>query len=90
MENEILNYKLNSDYGTKLFDFQSCPQELTVKITLSEYRDLIASNATYECQISELRREVALKKGEIENLNLTVARLENHLAFAESFENKEG
>ena len=78
--NAVLEKKLDSYYGD-IKDFVA-PQEITVTITLREYRDLVEKNATREEAIrnaeankyerdqenSKLREEVAALKAEIYEL----------------------
>lgn len=78
--NAVLEKKLDS-YYSDIKDFVA-PQEITVTITLREYRDLVEKNATREEAIrkaeankyerdqenSKLREEVAALKAEIYEL----------------------
>lgn len=78
--NAVLEKKLDS-YSSNNKDFVA-PQEITVTITLNEYRDLVERNATREEAIkkaeankyerdqenSKLREEVAALKAEIYEL----------------------
>ena len=76
--NAVLEKKLDSFYTSDMKNFVA-PQEITVTITLKEYRDLVESHATREEAIrkaednkyerdqenSKLREEVAALKAEI-------------------------
>lgn len=79
--NAVLEKKLDGYYNSDIKDFVA-PQEITVTITLKEYRDLVEKNATREEAIrkaesnkyerdqenSKLREEVASLKAEIYEL----------------------
>lgn len=75
--NIVLDKKLN-DYNAKNEDFLA-PQELTVTISLSEYRNLVSSNATREAAINEANSERWKYKNENEKLKEEVAKLKGQL-----------
>lgn len=53
-ENQILSGKLGKyDYSDKKYDNFVCPGEITVQITLDEYRRLVMSDAMTKQKISE-------------------------------------
>lgn len=62
--NAVLEQKLDNCRYTGLDDF-TAPQELTVTITLNEYRDLIRRTAVSDAKISEANT----KRYEIESEN---------------------
>ena len=69
-ENQILSGKMDR-YDNDRFDSFVCPGELTVTITLNEYRRLVSDNALSKSKIAEkekercnVSQEVALLKAE--------------------------
>lgn len=75
--NIVLDKKLN-DYNAKNEDFLA-PQELTVTISLSEYRELVRSNATRESAINEANSEKWKYRNEYGKLKEEVAELKAKL-----------
>lgn len=75
--NIVLEKKLD-DYNAKKGDFLA-PQELTVTITLSEYRALVSSDATREKAINEANSEMWKYRNENEKLKEEVAELKAKL-----------
>lgn len=73
----ILSKKLD-DYTTKNEDFLA-PKELTVTITLSEYRNLVASDATKAEAIQEANSEWARYKRETEKLKEEIVKLQERI-----------
>lgn len=81
MDNSSLNIVLEKkldDYNAKNEDFLA-PQELTVTITLSEYRALVSSNATREEAIKEANNKSWKYRNENEKLKEEVAELKAKL-----------
>ncbi len=74
-ENMVLNKKLES-YKSDLHDYVA-PQELTVTITLSEYRNLLKENAVSKNKIDKLDDEKWKLKGQIDKLKQQVEYFEN-------------
>lgn len=69
-ENQILTGKMDR-YDNDRFDNFVCPGELTITITLNEYRRLVSDNALSKSEIAEkekerwiVSQEVALLKAE--------------------------
>ena len=60
IEESLLKKKLDS-YSSKDNDFQA-ENELTVEITLNEYRNLVEERATAEYRIKKSRREQIYKR----------------------------
>lgn len=75
--NIVLEKKLN-DYNSNNEDFLA-PQELTVTISLSEYRDLVSKSATREAAINEANSEKWKYRNENEKLKEEVAKLKGQL-----------
>lgn len=75
--NIILEKKLES-YGAENKDFIA-PQELTVTITLNEYRTLVTETATKTEDIKEANRERYKYKTENEKLKEEIAELKAKL-----------
>ena len=74
-ENIVLNKKLES-YKLDLHDYVA-PQELTVTITLSEYRELLKENAVSKNKIDKLDSEKWKLKGQIDKLKEQVEYFES-------------
>ena len=62
-------------YGRSECDNFLTPTELTVTITLREYRELVGDNAVSEKKISEIRSEKYALEKEVDELKETVAKL---------------
>ena len=73
----LLNKKLNT-YGSDLNDFKA-QSELTVEITLSEYRELISSKATKEADIKKANDDRYTRNAENEKLKEENKKLEMEL-----------
>lgn len=73
----LINKKLDS-YGTELNDFKS-EKELTVEITLNEYRKLISSKATKDADIEKANTSKWKIEEENRNLKADNERLEKKL-----------
>lgn len=68
-ENKI-PLKTDDEYFNK-YDFvqtDDCMEELTVEITLAEYRSLIRNDAYQAVRITELRSQLAAAQADIERL----------------------
>ena len=81
--NVILEQKLDNCRYTGLDDF-TAPQELTVTITLNEYRDLIRRTAMSDAKINEanvkryeIESENEKLKKEIDSLKEKIYKLQN-------------
>ena len=78
MEDNKVDYLLNSkvkDYSTNNLNNYLAKQELTVTITLNEYRELVSSKAEKEAKIhnyvmenAELKKRLTDKENEYEKL----------------------
>jgi chromosome segregation ATPase len=77
IENTILDKKIDR-YGENLKDFVA-PGELTVTITLDEYRDLVASYATRKTAIDEANSDRYERNQKIEKLTKEVEELKAEL-----------
>lgn len=75
--NVVLDKKIDS-YSTNLHDFVA-PQELTVTITLSEYRKLLKEEATKEEAINKANKDKYTREAENEALKKEVAELKSKL-----------
>lgn len=75
--NVVLNKKLDN-YGWKAEDFVA-PQELTVTITLGEYRDLVAKVTTREKAISDANADKYQRESENKALRQEVSDLKAKL-----------
>lgn len=64
---ETLTSKKINEYGTNLNDFK-IESELTVEITLSEYRELIKSKATKEAEIDKANKDKYTRESENQKL----------------------
>ena len=71
--NAVLEKKLDSWYGN-CNNFVA-PQELTVTITLSEYRELVGRDATRKAEIDKANNDKYDRDCENKNLREEVARL---------------
>ena len=71
----ILDKKLDR-YGSNDNDFVA-DKELTVTITLNEYRDLVGKNATSSARISEAEKDKYDRNNENKALKEKVKQLEN-------------
>lgn len=75
MEQTVKKYgKETLDYGTNKHDFVA-DDELTVTITLSEYRELVKSVATKESDIAKATSATMAKEAEIRKLKEQIDRL---------------
>ena len=77
IENTILEKKMN-DYGTNNKNFVA-PGELTVTITVEEYRDLVSSDATRKSQIDEANADKYERNQKIEKLTKDIEELKVEL-----------
>ena len=77
IENTILEKKMDT-YGNNNKDFVA-PGELTVTITLDEYRDLVSSDATRKSQIDEANADKYERNQKIEKLTKEVEELKAEL-----------
>lgn len=77
IEETLINKKLDS-YRSEMNDFQA-ENELTVKITLNEYRELISSNATKQNDIRKANNESYELRQENEKLKNQNQLLNNEL-----------
>lgn len=71
--NVVLDKKFDS-YNANLNNF-TAPQELTVTITLNEYRNLVSANATAQADINKANADKYERTCENERLNKEVAAL---------------
>lgn len=80
MENvvETLTSKKLEGWGSNLHDFKA-EKELTVEITLSEYRDLIKSKATKEADVEKANKDKYTRENENEKLKKEKKELEDKL-----------
>lgn len=80
MENviETLTTKKIDSWGSNLNDFKG-EKELTVEITLNEYRELIKSKALKENDIKEANKDKYKREEEIEQLKSNTRKLEEKL-----------
>jgi cell division protein FtsB len=102
MENEktyVLDKVIDALIEKKIDNFCSeskdfvIPHELTVTITLKEYRDLVASKASYNNEVSEitlekrkLEKELETYKTENDMLTKKIMRMENDTTAKEDSE----
>lgn len=77
--NAILQSKMEERYSYSNEENLLAPSELTVTITLYEYRKLISSNATKEQAISEAREARYKAERERDNLKNEVTKLKTEL-----------
>lgn len=77
-ENQILSGKCQG-YKPEWTDNFICPGELTVQITLSEYRDLVQESATTRQKISEANDKRAEYYHEVERLKKENAELKEKI-----------
>lgn len=77
--NAILQAKMEERYGYSTEENLLAPSELTVTITLNEYRKLITSNATKEQAIKEAKEERYKAERERDNLKNEVTKLKTEL-----------
>lgn len=75
--NIVLEKKLD-EYGTNFKDFVA-PHELTVTITLSEYRDLVGKNATRKSDIDKANEDMYTRNEENRRLKEEKAKLEEEV-----------
>ena len=75
---ETLTSKKLDSYESKLKDFKA-QGELTVEITLNEYRELISSNATKEKEIKQANEDRYERNSENERLKKQNKELEMKL-----------
>jgi hypothetical protein len=87
--NKILEKKLDR-YESKLVDFKACPEELTVEITLNEYRQLVSNNAANDYEKSKLREEILTKDREIDKLKKVVDKLHEEIIDATADDDGDG
>lgn len=73
----LTNKKLDS-YSSKLNDFKA-ERELTVEITLNEYRSLIASDVTKETEINKANKDKYTRESENKQLKEKNKELEAKL-----------
>ena len=90
---ETLTSKKINEYGTNLNDFK-IESELTVEITLSEYRELIKSKATKEAEIDKANKDKYTRESENQKLRnqnkyLEMKLFEYRKRYGEIEENKE-
>lgn len=72
LEKKFDNYSVNTDN-------YMAPQELTVTITLNEYRDLVENNATRKSAIDKAEENKFSRERRIEELEKEVAELKAEL-----------
>ncbi len=77
IEESLLKRKLDS-YSSELKDFKA-ENELTVEITLNEYRELIKSKATKEADIDKANKDKYTRESENEKLKKENKELEMKL-----------
>ena len=73
-ENDAIQDKKLESYGWQKNDFLA-GQELTVTITLGEYRDLVSSNATAKQEIDAVRMKNAALEQDMKKLKEEADRL---------------
>lgn len=82
MENTIINNvvldKKMEGYHSNLDNF-TAPQELTVTITLGEYRELVSKVATSDNRIEKAERDKYTRESENKKLTEEVAKLKAEL-----------
>lgn len=83
----VLEKKLD-DYSANKKDFLAA-QELTVTITLREYRDLVTNCATREADISKANNEKWKYQSECEELKKKISELKEKL-YERSLEQEKG
>ena len=74
----ILVDKKNS-WGGNIENNFKLPNELTVEITLNEYRELIAVNGVYEKKLDEKQHEVWDKDAEMKKIREENEKLKNKI-----------
>lgn len=77
--NAILQAKMKESYNYSTEENLLAPSELTVTITLNEYRKLVTSDATKEQAIREAREERYKAEKERDNLKTEVTKLKTEL-----------
>ncbi|MCI8272876.1 MAG: hypothetical protein HFJ55_02195 [Clostridia bacterium] len=77
IEESLLKRKIDS-YSSKLKDFQA-ENELTVEITLNEYRELIEETATADYRIKKAEENKYTREDENKNLKKEKQKLEKQL-----------
>ena len=77
-ENQVLSGKCQS-YKPEWIDNFVCPGELTVQITLNEYRKLIEENATAQHRIDKADMERIEKRREADQLKKENAELKEKI-----------
>lgn len=78
---ELMNSKINCYDSEEKYNF-AIPTEITVTITLNEYRRLVKSNATARYDMDKLQEQVLDLKDEIKVLNDERATLQRMLNIA--------
>lgn len=76
--NVILNNKIDK-YGYRVEDNLLAPSELTVTITLNEYRNLVSRCATREEAIEKANNERYKATSEVEELKKELTKLKTEL-----------
>lgn len=76
MASELYDKKLDFSFESKNFAIEG---ELTVTITLSEYRDLVASKATKEEAISKANEDKYNREHQIKHLEEENSKLKSEL-----------
>lgn len=71
-------FKKETDWGISKYDFTG-ESEITVTITLAEYRHLVGSNAKNEHETSKLNKMISDKDADIRRLNATVETLKTQM-----------
>lgn len=71
-------FKKETDWGTSKYDFTG-ESEITVTITLAEYRHLVETNAKNDHETSKLNKMINDKDAEIRRLNATVETLKTQM-----------
>lgn len=71
---EIKYSKETSNYGDNIFNYVA-PDEITVTITLAEYRDLVDFKGKHESEMRALRMEKYNLEGELNRLKDRIAAL---------------
>ncbi len=78
LENEVFELK-NGGYKTSDVNNYVAPAELTVTITLNEYRELVSTAANTSAKVDEANKDKYKREDEIKKLNekLNELKLEN-------------
>lgn len=71
-------FKKETDWGVSKYDFTG-ESEITVTITLAEYRYLVSAEAKKEHETSKLNKMISDKDAEIRRLNATVETLKTQM-----------